>query len=94
MKTLFVTAYYDIPNKFGGSTKYREWIHNFLGFVKDIQMVCFSTGNALGWLKKTFINPNIIFVDLPIEEFYTFQYKFILEQQLNIDPDYIHIVLT
>lgn len=93
MKTIFVTAYYDIPNKFGGKTKYREWIYNFLGFVKDIQMVCFSTGNALEWLKKTFINQTIIFIDLPIEEFYTFQYKFILEQQLNIDPEkHIHSV--
>ena len=88
MNTTFVSAYYDIPNKFKNSTVYMEWMQNFLGFVGNMNLVLFSTGNALEQIKTlTEQNKQIHCIDLPFEHFMTFPFQHALENQKNIDPE-------
>lgn len=87
MNTTFVTAYYDIPNKFKTSTVYMEWMQNFLGFVGNMNVVVFSTGNALEQIKTWIHSERIHCIDLPFEHFTTFQFQQALEHQKNIDPE-------
>ena len=91
MKTTFVTAYYDIPNKFKGSGKYMEWMGNFLSFIRTMPLIIFSTGDALKRVQQIIsTNPkakNIVVQDLPFEQFYTHTFRPQLEQQTSLDPE-------
>lgn len=88
--TTFVTAYYTIPNKYGDGKKnvYIDWITNFIGFSSRIPLVIFSSGKDLKDLQKiTKGSPNIRFVDVPMEQFYTYPYLSEFMKQKNIDPE-------
>lgn len=88
--TTFVTAYYTIPNKYSNGKKnvYIDWITNFIGFANRIHLVIFSSEKDLKVLQEIAKeSPNIRFVDVPMEQFYTYPYLSTFREQKNIDPE-------
>jgi hypothetical protein len=81
--TTFVSAYYEIPNKHD-SKQFQDWIKLFLSLTQT-QMIIFSTGTTLEWLKIQF--PKFYYIDLPIERLTTYTFKSQLEKHCEMDPE-------
>jgi hypothetical protein len=81
--TTFVSAYYEIPNKHDPKL-FQEWVNLFLSLTQA-QLVIFSTGKPLEWLRIHF--PKFYYIDLPFERLITHELKPKFEKQWEMDPE-------
>ena len=98
MRTTFVTAYYEFANKYSTQNRsestYFEWMTNFFSVTSsDLKLVIFCTGKIYTEIVNRFSKKNIIIVDEPFENFFTYKYMKDLSNQAYLDPEkYIHNV--
>jgi hypothetical protein len=73
MKTLIVTAWYRVKNKYSSFSVYIEWM-NYFFLIKTCPIVVFTDANSVEDLEPFFNQPNVTILIKEMSEFYGYRY--------------------